>query len=193
MTEKKSCGCGKNKVKPVVNETSVSLVNDPPVPVVNEIAVNKNEDDDILIDESFLSKLQNDNTITNTTQPVSCKISSNEYYTDYITFSLYDTKGILLHEENVQKYEPLEKFIDIIRNYETKTKNIINNKESMASTIACHTYVHKEVKDAIDLYSQQKINIQTFQQRIQSATEITYENSIGLKMEFEKIKSLLRI
>ena len=163
-----TCGC-KNKAKPKPAD----------VPVFN--------DDAILIDEGMLSKLTESST---SSQHASCQLVVNDYVSDTVVFKLFNTNGALLHETSISKYEPPETFVDNIHNYEKPHNYIFPNKEGIASQIACHTYVHKEVKLAVDLYCQQTIDLNTFNLRIQNAAEITFENSNGLKMEFEKIKML---
>jgi hypothetical protein len=159
------CGCKNKQVKPV------------------------NDEDAILIDENILLNIK-EMPVTNHDD---CKISTNVFMSDSVSFKLFNVEGLLLHEATLLKYEPAETFVDIVHNFEKKTNYMFPNKKGISTEIASHTYVHKEVKDVIDLYSNQKIDLTTFQERIQKASEITYENSTGLKMEFEKVKSLFKI
>jgi len=160
----KPCGCKNKKLKPA------------------------DENDSILIDEKMLLNINN--TVNTKSQHDSCKIYSNDYINEYVNFKLFDVNGVLLHETTVLKLDPCETFVDIIHNFEKKSNYIFPNKQSMAAQISAHTYVHKEVNDALYLYNNNTIDLNTFQARIQQASEITYENSSGLRMEFEKIKSL---
>ena len=184
MTEKKSCGCGKRKQAEAEAKAKAEGKS-------NNVELVVKEEDSVLIDESILSKLNNKSSNINQSH-ADCQIYINDYVSDLVTFKLFNTVGALLHESTVSKYESSETFVSIVKNYEKSSKYVFPNKEGIASQIAAHTFVHKEVKDAIDLYCSEKIDVTTFQNRIQNATQISYENSSGLKSEFERIKRLFK-
>lgn len=184
MSEKKSCGCGKRKQAEAEAKAKADAE-------ANNVAIVVKEEDAVLLDESVLSKL-NDKKSNLPQTHIGCQLYINDYVTDLVTFKLYNSNGDLLHESSVSRYEPVETFVNIVTNYEKVSKYVFPNKEGIASQISAHVYVHKEVKKAIDLYSSKKIDLTKFQALIQNATQITYENSSGLRNEFELTKKLFK-
>ena len=180
------CGCGKKKANAEDKPNDVKPNEAKPAEIVKPV-----EKEEVLIDESVISKLNNNANVNQSNQHVNCHFSVNDYATDLVTFKLFDNAGNLLHEASVLKYEPCETFVKIIHDYENKSNFVFSNKDGLASQISSHTYVHKEVKNAINDYSQQKIDVKTFQDTIKKITEITFKSNNKLRMEFFKVKKLL--
>jgi hypothetical protein len=144
----------------------------------------------ILLDESLISHIGKNTSIQSNNFPF-CKLSSNEYNSENVNIKIHNADGSLIHDVSISKYESLEKIVKIILDFEKSSHIRFHNKEGIASEIASHTYVHKVVKQCIDDYSQNKISLQVFQDRIQSASHLSYNNSQELVAEFEKAKKLL--
>ena len=145
----------------------------------------------ILLDENLISQLGKSTSSKKCDYPF-CKLSSNEYNSDTVSIKIHNKDGTLFKEVAVDKYESLEKFIQTILNFEKSSQIHFSNKECIASEIASHTYVHKVVKQCINEYSQHKISLKMFQDRIEKASHLSYDNSPELAAEFEKAKKLLQ-
>ena len=151
----------------------------------------------ILLDESLISQLGRNNSNTNSTSTSKkvgnffCKIQGTDYNSEVVSLKIHNTEGTIVEEIEISKYDSLEKFVKIVLDFE-KNKNIpLTNKQCIASEIASHTYVHKVIKKALDEYTQHKISLLMFQNRIQAASNLSYDNSPDLVAEFEHAKKLL--
>ena len=169
------CGC---KAKQAKNENQ-------------HIQLEINDPNPVLLDESLISQLGK-NTSTQKKNFPFCKLSSNEYNSENVSLKIHNNDGSLVHEVSVPKYQSLEHFIKIILDFENSSNIHFNNKECIASEIASHTFVHQVVKQCLDDYAHNKISLNIFQDRIQAASHLSYDNSKGLVAEFEKAKKLLQ-
>ena len=176
------CGC-KNKAKQ--NEKKVSNAN---------IELEIKDTNPILLDESLISQLGKSEPAMNLYSKSAfpfCKIQSNEYNSDIVSINIHNSDGSLREDFKIPKFASLENFVKVILDYEKSSGLLFSNKECIASEIAAHTYVHKLVKKSIDEYNQHKISLLMFQDRIQTASNVSYGNSPELVAEFEQAKKLL--
>ena len=150
-----------------------------------------NDPNPILLDENLISQLGKNTSVQKNNFPF-CKLSSNEYNSENVGLKIHNNDGSLVSGISVPKYQSLEHFVKIILEFEKSSNIRFTNKECIASEIAAHTYVHKLVKQCLDDYAQNKISLNIFQERIQSASHLSYDNSKELVAEFEKAKKLLQ-